>query len=314
VPKRKLLGCSFPVIIIIGSIVLALIIISFLAGPIGSAIVPGLNFPSWLKVPQPATEIQAEEIFHIGSFPVTNTLITAWISIAILAILAFLATRKIKLVPSGLQNILEFPITYLLGLCQSIAGEKNGRRIFPIMATIFLFVFVNAWTSLIPGFGSITFNGAPLLRGANTDINLPLSLAIISFITVEYFGIKTLGIRYFSKFVRLSKLGHGLGRLFKGDFKGAMSDILFGAIDVVVGLLETISEFARLISFTFRLFGNMTAGEILLLSISFLVPLVVSSPFYILEMLIGLVQALAFSMLTLIFMTIAVSGHEEETE
>jgi F-type H+-transporting ATPase subunit a len=316
VPKKKLLGCSFPVVIIIGVVLIALVLISFLAGPIGSSLFPNLNLPSWMKVPQPAPELQAEEIFHVAGFPITNTLITTWISMALLVILAILATRRMKMVPRGLQGIFEFAIVSLLNFCQSIAGEKNGRRIFPIVATIFLFVFINAWTSLIPGYGSITvhIHGAdvPLLRGANTDINLPLALAIISFITVEYFGLKSLGVRYLGKFVRVTGLAKGFKSLFQGKFKAAISGILFGAIELFVGFLEAISELARLVSFTFRLFGNMTAGEILLLSISFLVPWFVTVPFYGLELLIGFVQALAFSMLTLIFMTIAVAGHDSE--
>jgi len=322
VAKKRVLGCSFPVFIIVAIILFGLLLISALGGPIGSKLLglAGIHFqlPSWLAVEKPAPELAAETLIHIGSFAVTNTMITAWISILILVIFAALVTRKLKLVPSRLQSILEYAVTTLLNLCENIAGPKYGRQVFPIVATIFLFVFVNAWTSLIPGYGSImvTIHGTavPLLRGANTDINLPLALAIVAFITVEFFGFKAMGLRYLGKFIQLGKIGQSFKKLFKGNFKGAMGDLAFGIIDFFVGILELISEFIRLVSFTFRLFGNMTAGEILLLSISFLVPWVLSIAIYGLEMLVGFVQALAFSMLTLIFTSIAVAGHETEEE
>ena len=137
-----------------------------------------------------------------------------------------------------------------------------------------------------------------LLRPAGTDLNMPLALAIISFVFVEFWGIRVLGFRYFGKFFRF-------GALLKGN-------IFQGFIDIFVGLLELLSEFVRIISFTFRLFGNMTAGEILLLVTAFLIPFVFSLPFYGLELLVGLIQALIFSGLTLVFVTIAVTPHGGE--
>jgi F-type H+-transporting ATPase subunit a len=324
VQKKKLLGCSFPVIIVIAVVLLLLILITFAGGPIGSKLLKlvGIDFqlPGWMAIEKPAPELAAEPLFHIGSFPVTNTLLTAWISIAILIVFAAFATRKMKLVPSRLQAALELVITTLLNLCESIAGPKYGRQVFPIVATIFLFVFVNAWTSLIPGYGSIMVaimeHGEtikiPLLRGANTDINIPAALAVVAFITAWAFGIKAHGFKFFKQFIQTGKIGLGIKQLFQGKMKSALGNIMFGIIDLFVGFLELLSQFIRLVSFTFRLFGNMTAGEILLLSISFLVPWVLSIAIYGLEMLVGFVQALAFSLLTLIFTSLAVAGHEEE--
>jgi len=153
----------------------------------------------------------------------------------------------------------------------------------------------------------------PLLRGANTDLNVTLALALFSFIAVEYYGIRDLGLtRYLKKFIRLGQLKQGLGLLFSGKVKSAFGALFFGILDAFVGLLETLSEFIRLISFSFRLFGNMLAGEILLLVLAFLVPLTLATPFYGFELLIGLLQAFVFGYLTLIFINLAVTSHEEE--
>jgi F-type H+-transporting ATPase subunit a len=322
VQKKKLLGCSFPVVIVIAVLLILAILVSFAGGPVGTKLLGGIvKLPSWMQVPAPAPELPAEALFHIGTFPVTNTLATTWISIAIIIILAALATRRMKLVPGRLQALFEYAASTLLNLCESIAGPKYGRQVFPICATIFVLVFVNAWTSLIPGYGSIvgaiTEHGetiwVPLLRGANTDINLPLALAIIAFTTTWIFGFRASGIKYLGQFFQFKKLGRGVKEIFTGKVKSGLGNIAFGAIDIFVGILELISNVIRLVSFTFRLFGNMTAGEVLLLTISFLVPWGLSIVFYGLEMLVGVVQALAFSMLTLIFTSIAVAGqHSEE--
>ena len=221
-----------------------------------------------------------------------------------------------KLIPGRLQAAFEFLLGWLYDLCCSVAGEKNGRKFFPVVATIFLFVGFNAWLALLPGFGSITVLAAEgevhLLRPANTDINMPLALALVSFVFVEFFGLRTLGIRYLSKFFNVKELRQGMRQMFKGRFKAGLSGLFTGAMNVFTGLLEGLSEFIRIISLTFRLFGNMTAGEILLLVAAFLVPYLFAIPFYGLELLIGFIQAIIFSGLTLIFLTLAVTPHEVE--
>jgi F-type H+-transporting ATPase subunit a len=324
VSKKKLLGCSFPVVIAIAVVLLVILLISAIGGPIGSKLLAtfgvDVHLPSWAAVETPKPELAPEALFHIGSLPVTNTLLTTWITIIVLLLFALFSTRKMKLIPSRLQSAMEFVISTLLNLCENIAGPKYGRKVFPVVATIFLFVFINAWSSLIPGYGSITIGvehageimNVPLLRGANTDINVPLALALVAFFTVEFLGFKASGFRYLGKFFQFKKFGLAFKDLFHGKFKSAMGNFGFGIIEFFVGILELISEFIRLVSFTFRLFGNMTAGEILLLSISFLVPWVLSVAIYGLEMLVGFVQALAFSLLTLIFTAMAVAGHAEE--
>jgi F-type H+-transporting ATPase subunit a len=312
VTKRKILGCSFPVIIGIGIVFVLLIAYTLLGGPIGSAIFH-IPFPSWLKVATPAPELTPEEVFTIGVVPFTNTMIAVWITIILLVVVSFFAFRKPKIVPRGLQLVMEFVFGSLLSFCESVAGEKNGRRFFPIVATIFVFVITNAWLSLVPIFGSITAWHVPLLRGANTDINVPLALALFSFVAVTYFGIKQLGfIKYSSEFIRVHQIKSGFGKLFKGNLKGALGEIMFGVIDLFSGVIELISQFIRIISFTFRLFGNMIAGEILLLVMTYLVGFGIPVIFYGLEVLVGFVQALIFGGLTLVFLTLAVTEHEEE--
>jgi len=295
---------------------LVLLIVGFAIGPLGQSLFGDIGLPDWLSVPRPEPELPADTIFHLFGFPVTNSIIAAWITIIFLVGLSYAVTRRMKLIPGRLQAAFEFLLGWLYDLCCSVAGEKNGRKFFPVVATIFLFVGFNAWLALLPGFGSITVLAAEgevhLLRPANTDINMPLALALVSFVFVEFFGLRTLGIRYLSKFFNVKELGHGMRQMFKGRFKAGLSGLFTGAMNVFTGLLEGLSEFIRVISLTFRLFGNMTAGEILLLVAAFLVPYLFAIPFYGLELLIGFIQAIIFSGLTLIFLTLAVTPHEVE--
>ncbi len=312
--KWRILGLSLPVIIGIAIFFLVIIIIGFLAGPIGQGIFH-IVMPNWLVVPIPQPELPAETIFHLFGLPITNSIIGSWLTVVVLVAFSFAVTRRMKIVPGRMQAAFEFLLGWIYELCQSIAGEENGRRFFPVICTIFLFVLFNAWLSLIPGFGSITLTAdghhMELLRGANTDINTPLALALVSFIFVEFYGLKTLGIRYLRKFVNAGQFFRHLGGIFKGKFNPM--GLFSGLINIFVGALEALSELIRIISFTFRLFGNMTAGEILLLIAAFLMPWFLALPFYGLEMLVGFVQALIFSSLTLVFVTMAVAPHEAES-
>ncbi len=264
----------------------------------------------------------SEPFYKLGPIYITNTLITSWLSIVVLIGFFYFATRKIKLVPKGLQNMAETIIEFLLNFVEGVAGKENGRRFFPLVATIFLYVLLNAWLALFPvfnfiGISQLQADGTtiyiPFLRSANTDINVPLMLALVSFCSVEYWGVTSLGLRYYlGKFFKFGQLLQGLGQLIRGKVKSAVSTIFYGAIDAFVGALELLSEFVRIISFTFRLFGNMMGGEVLLLTIPFLIPWVFSSIFYGLETFLGLIQAVIFGMLTLVFATMAVSRQEAE--
>lgn len=308
--KKRLMGCSLPVLILAALVVLVVIVTGIISGPLFK----GASTPFTIEE-QPQIHLPAAVVFHIAGFPITNSILASWITILFLVISSWLITRRFKLVPGRLQAAFEFLMASLYNFCKSVAGEENGRKFFPVVATIFLFVIFNAWLSLIPGFGSILAIDASghhteLLRGANTDLNTPLAIAIMSFVFVQYYGLRSLGIRYLGKFFNFGQFLGGFGLLLKGKAKAGLNAMFIGVVNAFVGVIEILSELSRIISFTFRLFGNMTAGEILLLMITFLVPLLASDIFYALELLVGFVQALIFGGLTLVFLTLA-AAHQK---
>jgi F-type H+-transporting ATPase subunit a len=320
VPEKKgCLGCSFPLVIGLAVVLLVLLLIGIAAGPVGKSIFGDLGLPAWLSVPQPELKLPADTVFHLFGFPIANSVIAAWITIIFLVGFSYLITRRMKLVPGRLQAVFEFLVGWLYDLCTSVAGEVNGRRFFPVVATIFLFVGFNAWLALlIPGFGSITIHTAEgeahLLRAANTDINMPLALALTSFGFFWYFGFKALGVKFMKNFVNFDELKKGFSQLFKGRFMDGLMGIVTGVITIFTGVLELLSVCIRVVSLTFRLFGNMTAGEILIFVLFFLITFlsIFVLLFYPLELLIGFIQAIIFGGLTLIFLTTAVQSHGEE--
>jgi len=305
--KRKVLGCSLNLIIILVVVSLALTVISFVGGSVGALITGGEPL-SIFAVQPPHPQLPAEHPFP--NLPITNTMITAWISILVLFGIFFAATRKMRLVPHGLQNLVEFIYETAAKFIEDPAGKKWGRIFLPVCFTIFLFVLANAWINLLPGFETIKMNGEPLLRNANTDINVPLMLAVVAFISIEYWGFKAKGARYLETFFNFRPLGLGFKHLFTGKIKAGFGGIFNGIILAFAGILEILSHFIRMVSFTFRLFGNMTAGAILTLIMIFLVPFVVPVVFYGLEAFFGFVQAMIFGGLTLGFACAAVMAEE----
>ena len=362
----------------------------------------------FFRGPKPIIEIKAETLAEIGPFPLVNTYVTSVTVVIVLIVLALLATRNMTLVPKGLQNFVEAIVDAFYTICVNTAGPENAKRFFPVIMTIFTFIWVANWMALLPFFNAIggvqkvdahhfheeavIFNSSgplsfinlnekelefepatqlsfgvvgeiedeiveakaagapaekneelklqkeeaevhanaeaileqlhkeklvpesvtsldealkilkddgkelgiliPYFRSMNTDINSPLSIAITAMIFIEFWGITTLGLfKYGSKFLNFSS-----------------------PINFVVGMLEFVAEIARLISFSFRLFGNMLAGEILLLVMTFLAPFLVALPFYALETFVGVIQAFVFAMLTLVFGVLAVSAHEGHEE
>jgi F-type H+-transporting ATPase subunit a len=313
-------GCSTRIIAIIGIALIALLLAGLVVGPIGSKML-GIEPPSFIAVHKPHVQLPSEGIFHIGGFAVTNTLIASWTTIILLVGLFAACTRKMTLIPGRLQSLAEMAVETLLNFIKGAAGEDNARKLFPVVATIFLYVITNAYLGLIPFYGTIGIREikegqeiiVPFLRAPNTDVNVPLSIALFSFIFIEYWGIRSVGaLKYINAFFNFGQLRDSFVSLFKGKFKSFFSGIAFGFINIFVGVLEVFSHFIRIISFTFRLFGNMTAGEILLLVVTFLVPLVASTIFYGLELLIGFIQALIFAGLTMVFGVIALTPHSEE--
>ena len=313
--KKGCFGCSLPLVIGLSVFLLALFVLGFIAGPIGQGFF-NINMPSWMVVDEPHIKLAADPVFNLFGFPITNTFIAAWITVVVLALISYFAIFRGKLVPGRFQAAVEFLFGWIYDLCVMALGEKNTRRFFPLICTIFLFVGFNAWLALIPGYGSIIAHTAAgeveLIKPANTDINLPLALAIVSFVTVEAIGLSTFGIKYLGKFFNFGELGRGLKLFFTGKVKASIMTIFRGVINAFTGVLEAISELIRLVSLTFRLFGNMTAGEILLLSTTFLIPWMFPLPFYGLELLIGFIQALIFSGLTMTYLVLALTPHGEE--
>ena len=258
--------------------------------------------------------LAAEPIFRIGSFPVTNTLLVAWAITLFLFLIVFLTRRKLKEVPTGLQNIVELIIEGAFNFIESITHDRRQtKKFFPIVFTIFIFVILSNWVEIIPGLGTIGIweehEGktilVPFIRSSSADLNLTLAIAIVSVLSTQIFGIAALGFfKYANKFLPF-------GGLFKLKYGFLPIPSFNGFINFFAGFLELIAEVAKLFSFSFRLFGNIFAGEVLLLVISFLVPYVVPLPFLFLEIFVGFVQALVFSMLTLVFLKMAVTEHEE---
>jgi F-type H+-transporting ATPase subunit a len=299
--KRHRGGLLKIVVLAVG--LFAMIIISFIGSEVGSGIV-GSKPISFLNVEAPHYQPAPERPFH--NLPITNTMITAWISTVVLGGLFFIGTRNMKLVPTGLQNILELIVEAAANFIEDPAGKKHGRWFFSVCTTIFLFVVANAWLSLIPGFETISINGEPFLRNANTDLNIPAALAMVSFIFVEYWGFKAKGTSYLKTFFHFGPLWQALKLIFSGNFKAGAGGLLNGFVAVFAGLLEILSHLIRMMSFTFRLFGNMTAGMILVMIMLFLVPWVLPSIFYGMEAFFGFVQAMIFGGLTLGFACAAV--------
>lgn len=244
--------------------------------------------------------IKSEPIFHIGNFPITNTLITGWIAMVLVALIAFVIFRRIKVVPGRLQALAEIVLEEFMNFMETFAGSrKKVRQFLPFVATIFFFILSSNWVGTLPGIESIGFHEihdgheifVPLFRTANSDINMTLALAIIVVIGSHMVGLYSVG-------------RHHIGKFLVNPFKSP--------IGAFIGILELIGEVSRTVSLTFRLFGNIFAGSVLMLIISFLAPFILPIPFLGLEMFVGFIQALVFAVLAMMFMSSATEVHGEE--
>jgi F-type H+-transporting ATPase subunit a len=294
-------------------------------------------YPVLPHIALPAERISEQPLF--GDIYLTNTLVATLIADVILILMAFAVNRAVRsgsLIPKGLPGAIEAILEVINNLTESTAG-KWAKNIFPFFATITLLVLIVNWMELIPGVDSIgklehaehgnpieevipgsniwtlvreqdfegsvedeeLFTLAPYIRVASTDLNFTVALALISVTMTQVFGLRALGATYLTKFINV-------GGIFKRP--------VFGAIDFAVGLLELISEFSKLLSFSFRLFGNIFAGSVLLFVIGTLIPVFVQSLFLGLEFFVGVIQALVFGMLTMVFMAQATQGHGGQHE
>ena len=229
--------------------------------------------------------LKAQELFSIGNFGVTNGLFLAVTVSLILIIFSVLFRSKIRIVPGKIQGVIEMGVEALLNLMHSVLGSREAaEKYLPLIATIFIFILASNWLGLLPGVGSFVFEnghtGVPLLRSPAADLNFTLALAIIAVFATNFFGIAMLGAsKHIKKFLNFSS-----------------------PLNFFVGMLEFVSELARIISFSFRLFGNIFAGEVLLAVMFLLLPYIVPVPFLAMEIFVGAIQAFIFAMLTLVFL------------
>src|SRR6266849_3807513 len=257
-----------------------------------------------------AVPLKPAELVHIGKFAITNSMLVTWVVAAGIIVFAQLAMRKIKPVPSGAQNFWEWMVESLYNFLESIIGRELVQKTFWFFATIFIFILFVNWFGLIPGVGTIGWghevNGdfhvdRPLFRGGNADLNMTTAMAVVFFALWLVWAIQANGIGGFIK------------HLFapKGETHGFIK-ILMIVIFFMVGWLEIVSILFRPISLSFRLFGNIYAGESILEAMSTMVPALswlIPIPFYFMEILVGIVQALVFMLLTAVF-TLLIAQHE----
>jgi F-type H+-transporting ATPase subunit a len=262
--------------------------------------------------------LYAEPIAHIGNFPITNSLMTSGVALIIIVALGLIISRKIKKVPTGLQNALEMIIESFLEIFDGVTGSrKKSLQFAPLVLAFFFFVLINNWMGILPGVGSIgqiiqTSEGKffiPYLRGGTADLNTTLALATIGVVISHILGIIAVGTwKYLNKFINIKAFLEIPKKVIKDP-----TILLVNPIKAFVGLIEIIGEIAKIASLSFRLFGNVFAGEVLLLIVGFLVPFVIPVPFLMLEVFVGMIQAFVFAMLALVFVAIA-TAHDESHE
>jgi len=259
----------------------------------------------------------AEPIGHIGFLTITNSLVTSWVAVAILILVSIAIRKKLSLIPKGFQGAFEVIVEQALALCDQVTNDRKlSKKIFPIVFSIFFFILINNWLGIVPGVGTIgmieVLHGekvfVPFLRGGTADINTTLAMAIFAVIGSNIFGVLTIGAwNTFNKYFNLK----ALASIFK-KFRKEPTIIITAPITFAVGLIELVGEVAKVASLSFRLFGNVFAGEVLLSSMAAIFAYVLPVPFLFLEVAVGVIQALIFSMLTLVYFTIAASHHDEE--
>lgn len=244
----------------------------------------------------------------------TNTLLLSLVAGAIVIAFFLIATRRPKIIPGRLQNGVEWAFQLLLNLCEEVAGKKNGRKFFPIVASMFLYILISNWFSVLPGIDTIGTKSTakecagvhsagifltghlsncitPYLRPPTTDLNFTIALSIITVIMTQFYGFRILGWRLqVGRYLTLKE----------------------GPIGLIVGIMEFFLELVRLISLSFRLFGNVFAGDVLLLVMSFISVGIGSIPFYFLELFVGFIQAFVFAFLTLLYFTLGTTAHGHE--
>jgi F-type H+-transporting ATPase subunit a len=234
--------------------------------------------------------LKAEHLFNVLGIPMTNGLLLTLVVSAVLIIFSLIFRSQIKMIPGKLQSVVEMGMEALLNLMNSTLGSMEAaEKYFPLIATIFLFIWLSNFLGIFPGVGSLRFGETPLFRSPAADLNFTLAFAVISVIVTNIIGMASVGVfKHLSKYI---------------NFKGP--------IDFFIGILEMVSEFAKIISLSFRLFGNVFAGEVLMIIISYLAAYIIPLPFLFLEIFVGLIQAFIFATITLVSISLHTTAHEE---
>lgn len=252
--------------------------------------------------------LYAEPIGHLGGFTITNSLLNSWLAVLIILVLALAIRKKIRLVPRGIQNFFESIIDLFLDLFDSVTGSRaKSLRLAPFVLSFFFFILINNWLGILPGIGSIgkyvVEDGSkvfvPFFRGGTADLNTTLALATLGVVASHIFGVMMVGAwKHFNKFINIQAI-LDIPKKIRQD----PTVLLINPIKVFVGIVEIIGELAKIASLSFRLFGNIFAGEVLLAAMSAILAFGIPIPFMFLEIIVGLIQALIFSLLILIYLT-----------
>ncbi len=275
-----------------------------------------------------AVPVQADQLFTVANVPVTNSMINAWIALALFLALAVALRKPANGAPRGIRNMAEAVLEFMLGFMDQVTGDRaKSRKFFPVVGALFLFILVSNWMGLLPGVGTIGFwaesHGSahliPLFRPATSDLNMTLAMGLSAVVVSHIFGVATIGFfKHANKFIQLGTFWKAVTG-FRGKKVGKyVIDVFVAIVELGVGLIELVSEVAKVVSLSLRLFGNIFAGEVLIHVMMGLIAFIIPLPFMAMEVIVGVVQALVFSMLTLVYLTIATAephgDHEEEHE
>jgi len=243
--------------------------------------------------------LHAEKLFTIGGFTITNSMLLGWVVSGLLVGVFILAAKKIKVNAGGKAlSLLEIIAEFITNMADDVMHDrKKAIKYAPFLITLFCFIIFNNWAGLLPGVGSITYHGQPLFRAWTSDLTGTLALSITSIILIQIYTVREL------------KVG--------GYFKHYFSNQPYNPINFFVGLLEVLGEFTRIASLALRLFGNIFAGEVLLLVLSSITSFgspLATLPFILMELFVGFIQAFVFTTLVIVYLTLATTSHDEEHE
>lgn len=259
--------------------------------------------------------LYAEPIFQLGGFAVTNSLLTSWLALLVIVIIGISFKLTVKTIPGKLQNIMEMVVDKFLELFDSVTNSRDKSvALAPFVMSFFFLILINNWLGILPGvgaFGSVIKEHGenifvPWLRGGTADLNTTLALASLAVVASHIFGVVAVGAwSYLNKFINIKAFLEIPKKILKDP-----TVLLVNPIKAFVGIVEIIGELAKIASLSFRLFGNIFAGEVLLASMSAIMAFAVPIPFLFLEIIVGLIQALIFAMLVLIYVSISTTAEE----